>query len=99
MSVDLTPHRAANPVPPYLTVIPNRTSSREKVHATRGQALSAITYQVETYTYGYKVGAYTAAALYAWDGAGWKLLWSCQRRDDITGRPWKAAALEWEKTQ
>lgn len=97
MTVDLTPHRAANPVPPYLTVIPSRSAGREKLHATRGQALSAITYQVEGY--GYKIGAWTAAALYAWDGAGWKLLWSCQKGDDIAGRPWKAAALEWEKTR
>jgi hypothetical protein len=95
MTVDLTPHRAANPVPPYLTVIPNRTSSREKVHASRGQALSAITYQVE----GYRTEAYTAAALYAWDGSGWKLLWSCQKGDEITGRPWKAAAVEWEASR
>lgn len=97
MTVDLTPHRTANPVPPYLTVIPNRTASRERVHASRGLALSAITYQVDSYHYG--DGALAAAALYAWDGAGWMLLWSCQRGDDITGRPWKAAALKWEKTR
>lgn len=97
MTVDLTPHRAANPVPPYLTVIPNRTSSREKLHATRGQALSAITYQVESYSG--EGRARVPAALYAWADAEWQLLWSCQRGDDITGRPWKAAALEWEKTR
>lgn len=95
MTVDLTPHRAANPIPPYLTVIPNRTSSREKAHATRGQALSAVTYQVEGYGRGGT--AWAAAALYAWDGSGWKLLWQCQRGDDIAGRPWKTAALEWEE--
>ena len=93
MTIDLTP-RVRNDVPPYLTVIPSRSSSRDKVHQTRGQALSAITYQVEYY--GRPDRAYTAAALYAWDGDQWKLLWSCQRGDDITGRPWKAAALEWE---
>lgn len=97
MTVDLTPHRASNPVPPYLTVIPTRSASREKLHAARGLALSAITYQVEAYSS--QAGARVAAALYAWDGDGWKLLWSCQRGDDVTGRPWKAAAIQWEATR
>lgn len=93
MTVDLTPFHSNNDVPPYLTVIPNRTSTRDKLHATRGLAAAAITYQVEST---WHEAARTAAALYGWGGDGWELLWSCQVGDDIKGRPWKAAALEWE---
>ncbi|MDR6868738.1 hypothetical protein J2Y69_003362 [Microbacterium resistens] len=97
MTVDLSPGRLGNAQPPYLTVIPGRSSVRDKLHATRGQATAALAYQMEGYYPSDK--APRAGALYGWDGTTWALIWSCQRGDDVTGRPWKAAVLEWEATR
>ncbi|WNT44348.1 hypothetical protein SEA_MABODAMACA_30 [Microbacterium phage Mabodamaca] len=94
--VDLRPMTEQNVQPPYLTVIPYRYSARDKTHTGRGHALNAITQHVEPYYYSYeepeKVTARAAGALYVWRNGGWVLVWSCQAGDDITGRPWKAAA-------
>ncbi|WDS52056.1 hypothetical protein SEA_CARON_30 [Microbacterium phage Caron] len=95
--VDLRPLTEQNVQPPYLTVIPSRYATRDKTHTGRGHATNAITAHVEPHSYyrrGETVTARAAAALYVWRDGGWRLLWECQRGDDITGRPWKAAAQE-----